>query len=59
MGRPVLLADVGLDLDDASSPPAGGSIPEQPAAEERPPQLERRQLEDVASGFAYRGITVT
>jgi hypothetical protein len=58
MGRLVVLADVGLDLDDASSPPASAPIPDQPAAEERPPQLERRQLEDVASGFAYR-ITVT
>jgi hypothetical protein len=57
--RPVLLADVGLDLDDAPGAPGIAFAPGQPTAEERPAQLEGRQLESVASRAAYRGITVT
>jgi hypothetical protein len=59
MRRPILLADVGLDLDDPPGPAGGAVVPDQPAPEQRPSQLEGRQLEDLASRLAYRGITVT
>jgi hypothetical protein len=57
--RLVLLADVRLDLDDPARPRRRAVIADQPAAEERPAELERGTLEDVASRGAYRGVTVT
>jgi hypothetical protein len=57
--RLVLLADVRLDLDDPPGTQRRPVVPDQPATEQRPPELERRQLENVASRPPYRGITVT
>jgi hypothetical protein len=67
MGRLVVLADVGLELDDPGNPwrPAPGGIvdgavvPDQPAAEQRPAKLQGRQREDVASACPYRVLTGT
>jgi hypothetical protein len=57
--RPVLLAEVGLEFDDPSDPTAWSIVSDESAAEQRPPQLERRQGENVPIGAGYRGITVT
>jgi hypothetical protein len=57
--RLVVLADVRLDLDDPSVAARPAVVPDQPATEQRPPELERRQLENVARRGLYRGITVT
>jgi hypothetical protein len=46
VGRLVVLADVGLDLDDPSDPPAGGVVADQPRADEAACGLERRPRED-------------
>ncbi|HEX5824688.1 MAG TPA: hypothetical protein VFY18_09550 [Candidatus Limnocylindrales bacterium] len=59
MGRPVLLADVRLELDDPARPPDGPVVPDQPTAEQRPTELEGRQPEDVGSGGPYRVLTGT
>jgi hypothetical protein len=42
MRGPVVLPDVGLDLDDPPDPAAGVVVPDQPRAEQRPSGLERR-----------------
>jgi hypothetical protein len=57
--RLVLLADVRLQLDDPGGPSNGTVVPDQPAAEQRLTELERRQREDVAETRRYRGPTVT
>jgi hypothetical protein len=54
VGRPILLADVGLDLDDAADSPNRAVIPDQGAAEQRPAQLEGGQGKDVADRAPYR-----
>jgi hypothetical protein len=46
MGCLVVLADVGLDLDDPSHPTAGGVVADQPRADEGACGLERRLRED-------------
>jgi hypothetical protein len=55
----VLLAEVRLELDDPPDPLRRTVVTDEQAAKERPAQLERRQLEDVARRVPYRGITVT
>jgi len=62
--RPIVLADVRLDLDDPGHPPdavaiIAAVIPGQPAAEQRPAELESRQREDVSNGGRYRVLTGT
>jgi len=48
MRRPIVLADVGLDLDDTGDPPPGGVIADEPCAEQSAPGVERRSGEEVA-----------
>jgi hypothetical protein len=48
MRRLVVFADVRLDLDDPAGPRCRAVVPDQPAAEQRPPKVEGRELEDVA-----------
>jgi hypothetical protein len=55
----VVLADVCLQLDDATDPLESAVVPDEQPAEERAPELEGRQLENVARRLPYRGITVT
>jgi hypothetical protein len=57
--RQVVFAEVRLELDNAPDPLGRAVVPDEQPAEERPAQLERRQLEDVARRVPYRGITVT
>jgi hypothetical protein len=59
MRRLIVLADVRLDLDDPARPTRRAVVPDQPATEQRPAELQRRQVENVASRGPYRGITVT
>jgi hypothetical protein len=56
MGRPVALADVGLELDDPPDPPLAVVVPiaDQPPAEQSARQLEGRQVEDRAIAAAAR-----
>jgi hypothetical protein len=46
VGRLVVLADVGLDLDDPSDPTARGVVADQPRADEGARGLEGRLRED-------------
>jgi hypothetical protein len=55
----VLLAEVCLELNDPPDPLRRTVVPDEQPAEERPGELERRQLEDVGRRVPYRGITVT
>ncbi len=48
VGRPVVLADVRLELDDPARPPASGVVSDQPCAEKRAGRLERRSGEERA-----------
>ena len=59
VGGLVVLADVRLDLDDPAGSAVRGAVPDQPAAEQGPAELQRRQLEDVAVRRRYRGLTGT
>ena len=65
VGRAIVLADVGLELDDPGHPPGAIAVavarivPDQPAAEQRPAELESRQREDVSNGGRYRVLTGT
>jgi hypothetical protein len=48
VGRPVVLADVRLDLDDPADPPARGVVADEAGAEQPAAGLERRAGEEVA-----------
>jgi hypothetical protein len=56
--RLVILADVRLELDDPAGPSDRAVVPDQPAAEQRSTELQRREREDVANRRRYR-FTVT
>jgi hypothetical protein len=59
VGRLVVLADVRLELDDPAGAPDRAIVPDQPAAEQRPAELQGRQGEDVAGRGRYRVATGT
>jgi hypothetical protein len=59
VGRLVVLADVGLELDDPGGAADPAVIPDQPAAEQRSAELQGREREDVASRRRYRPATGT
>jgi hypothetical protein len=66
----IVLADVRLELDDPADPPSRAVVADEVPAEECPPGLERRQVEDgprlpqagrvgVDERSVYSGRTVT
>jgi hypothetical protein len=58
MRRPILLADVRLELDDPPDPPAGDVIAHEARAEQRARRVEGRLGEEVArEGRAGRQAT--
>jgi hypothetical protein len=59
MRRSIVLADIRLELDDAGRSPDRAVVADQQSAEQRPPELERRQVEDVAKGACYDPDTRT
>jgi len=57
MGRLVILADVRLELDDAAGTATWTVVPDEPAAKERSPDLQGRQVENVAIAGSYDELT--
>jgi len=58
--RPIVLADVGLDLDDPGDPPPRSVVANEPGAEQPAPGVERRSREEVAEvveAMRQRGTT--
>jgi hypothetical protein len=59
VGCLIRFADVRLELDDPGNPSDGAVVADQPAAEQRPAELQCRQRQDVANRRRYRVLTGT